>query len=242
MKKILHTWDLDNAQNSASEIQSLKLVSRSYAGMNVSNLTSDITIKIQNRPEKLKTSSIKLNFPQEMTIRKERIKSYDSPLLVEFGSPDNSTSNFTILIQFGYPPTRENYDAKLVITSDGIQLSKSSGNVSVNASSSSNATFNGSSTDQPLTRNAHIRVIDGKTIILWDFKNFTYAFLGNKDVYFNFYYTGAMPDPVYVPNEYTYDILELRRSRNYTMRTFSCSCLYWSSKLDKWTDDGCKVS
>lgn len=242
MKKILQTWDLDNAQNSASQIESLKLVSRDYRSMNVSNLTADIIIKIKNRPEKLNTSRITLTFPHEMNIRKETIKSYDSPLLVEFGSPDNSTSNFTILIQFGFPPTLENYDAKLVITSNGIELSKSSGNVSVNATSNSNATTNGTlQRDQPLVRNSHIRVIDSKTIIMWDFQKFTYGYLGNKDVYFNLFYTGAMPDPVYVPNEYTFDFLELRRPRNYTMRSFSCSCLYWNDAMNKWTDDGCKV-
>lgn len=243
MKKILHTWDLDNAQNSASEIESLKLLSRDYRGMNVSNLTSDIVIKIKNRPEKLNMSRIKLNFPQEMSIRKERIKSYDSPLLVEFSSPDNSSSNFTVLIQFGYPPTKENYDAKLVITPAGIQVSKSAANISANVSLSSNNTRgNSSEGDRPLVRNSHIRVIDSKTIILWDFQNFTYAYLGNKDMFFNFFYTGDMPAPVLIPNEYTFDILEIRRSRNYTMRTFSCSCLYWSTEMDKWTDDGCKVS
>lgn len=243
MKKILHTWDLDNAQNSASEIETLKLTSRSYMSMNVSNLTSDITIKIQNRPEKLTTSSISLTFPNEINIRKERIKSYDSPLLVEFGSPDNSTSNLTILIQFGYPPTLENYDAKLVITDQGIQMSKGSGNVSTNATAySANVTLNGTlKSDEPLVRNSHIRVIDGKTIILWDFQNFTYAYLGNKDIYFSMFYTGAMPDPVQIPNPYTFDILEKQRSRNYTLRTFSCSCLYWSNSRQKWSDDGCKV-
>ena len=242
MKKILQTWDLDNAQNSASEIESLKLASRDYSSMNVSNLTSDITIKIKNRPEKLNTSRVKLTFPQEMSIRKERIKSFDSPLLAEFGSPDNSTTNFTILIQYGFPPTLENYDAKLVITSDGIEISKGSGNITANVSSSSNATLNGTSKEnQPLVRNSHIRVIDSRTIIMWDFQNFTYGYLGNKDVYFNFFYSGVMPDPVYVPNPYTFDLLELTRSRNYTMRTFSCSCLYWNSAANKWTDDGCKV-
>ena len=242
MKKILRTWDMDNAQNSASEIESLKLASRSYEGMEVKNLTSDIIIKIRNRKEKLNMSRIAVRFPQEMSIRKEQIKSFDSPLLAEFGSPDNSTTNLTILIQYGFPPTLEAYDAKLVITPDGIELSQSSGNVSANASAPSNATFSGAATgEQPIVRNSHIRVIDRRTIIMWDFQNFTYGYLRNRDVYFNFFYTGVMPDPIYVPNQYTFDILELIRSRNYTLRTFSASCLFWNSSAEKWSDNGCKV-
>ena len=236
MKRILHTWDVDNAKDSASKIETLKMLSTDYKGYTVANLTSDITIKIENRPEKLNVTKIALNFPQEMKIRKEKIKSFDNPLLAEFASPDNSSSNLTVLIQYGFPPTTTNYDARLDITPNGIALAKNQGNVSANGTT--NATLNA---DKPLVRNSHIRVIDDKTVIMWDFANFTYGAMGNGDMFFNFFYSGQMPDPVYVPNQYTFDILELRRSRNYTMRTFSASCLYWNQNISKWTGDGCKV-
>ena len=253
MKKILQTWDLENAQNSGSEIESLTLLSPDYKQFNVSNLTSDITITIKNRPEKLNISKISLSFPGEMKIKKEKIKSIDQPLLVEFGSPDEDDTNLTVLIQYGTPPTLTEYDAKLIITAAGIDLSKNNASAmalnsnctSGNDTVSSNCTTAANETadpDRPVVRNSHIKVIDSKTIIMWDFLNFTYGSRGNRDVYFNFYYKGALPRPVLVENEYTYDVLELRRKRNYTMRTFSASCLYFSKSLDKWTDDGCKVS
>ena len=253
MKKILQTWDLDNAKNSASEIESLTLLSDQYKQFNVSNLTSDITITIKNRPEKLNISRISLSFPGEMKIKKEKLKSIDQPLLVEFGSPDADDTNLTVLIQYGSPATLTNYDAKLIITAAGIDLSKNNASAIVlnsnctasNGTSSSNCTTAANATadpNRPLVRNSHIKVIDSKTIIMWDFVKFTYGYRGNNDVYFNFYYKGALPRPVLVENEYTYDVLELRRKRNYTMRTFSANCLYFSKSQDKWTDDGCEVS
>ena len=253
MKKILQTWDLDNAKNSGSEIESLTLLSDQYKQFNVSNLTSDITITIKNRPEKLNISRISLSFPGEMKIKKEKLNSIEQPLLVEFGSPDADDTNLTVLIQYGSPATLTDYDAKLIINAAGIDLSKNNASAMLlnsnctasNNTTSSNCTTAGNATadpNRPLVRNSHIKVIDSKTIIMWDFISFTYGKRGNNDVYFNFYYKGALPRPVLVENEYTYDVLELRRKRNYTMRTFSASCLYFSKSQDKWTDDGCNVS
>ncbi len=119
MNKILHTWDIRNAQNSASAIQSLELRSDSYESLTVKNLSSPISITVKNREEKLNFTKIKLSYPEEMKIVQQQVKSLNTPLLVQFDSPDNSPSNLTVLIQFGQAPSKTQYDIKLDITNQG---------------------------------------------------------------------------------------------------------------------------
>eukprot|EP00794_Sanderia_malayensis_P008988 gene8988-9948_t len=238
MNKILRTWDLSNAKNSASSIQSLELRSEDFESLSVKNLTNDITIAIHNRQEKLKVSKIQLAFPGEMQIVEKGLQDANTPLLVEFGSPDASPNNFTVLIQVGEPATSIEYDIRLDITNQGVKLSKNTGNATSNSTGGSND----ANSDAPVVkRNSYINVIDSKTVIMWNFKKFKYGNRENITVYFNFYYHGKIPSPVLIPNIYTFDMLEVARKRNYTMRTFSCSCLFWDAKEDRWAGNGCKV-
>ena len=134
-----------------------------------------------------------------------------------------------VYVQYGKPPSHEDHDFRFMLYSGKpIQLVRNK------------------------TRVANVEIIDKRTLFMWSFDEFKYGGADNRNItgrrrdnrtllYMALYYDGAMPDIQRFSNPYTYDILELAGSFNFSLISFCAKCSYWNEKEEKWKSDGCEV-
>ena len=224
-------------------MQSLAIRNEHFTELNVSNLRDNDTVRLlmANDEKKLKKETIRLKFPSQLLMKRIEIKSMIDPLLVRLEFLDEFEVSLTCVIQYGVPPTDDDYDVKLDISKNGSVITKNTknGNMTNTTSPSQNpmpATNNGTK------RQSFIRLINNHSMIMWNFMNFTYGIIGQKYMYISFRYKGGIPPPILIDNIFTFDILEVQRTVNISMQTLTPSCLFFNNSADKWDGEGVSVS
>nr|XP_047124646.1 uncharacterized protein LOC100213839 isoform X5 [Hydra vulgaris] len=251
LKNQPYTWDIDRSKNIASELQSLSMSTTERLPINVNNLQQPIIIAILNKPEKIRGYNLSLSAPEEPKVLSLKLTSSLCNMMLKF-SASNDPSNLTFLIvflQFGKVPTKNDYDIRLNISNkDGVVLTKNRLAMSFNASEEVSFGQKNNLTNSEIKnssffveRNQQAHLLDGGTLILWDFQNSTYAFLNNSVLYISFFYVGPMPAKKLEENSYTYDEKEYEGEFIYEMKSYCSECNYWNEISNKWMSDGCQL-
>uniref|UniRef100_A0A7M5WZ65 Uncharacterized protein n=1 Tax=Clytia hemisphaerica TaxID=252671 RepID=A0A7M5WZ65_9CNID len=224
----IYVSDTTGAKNIKSKVASLSF----KAGQNevkVNNTESPIVIKLENKVSSMKKTQISLPMPGFLKIHKVKLKSTDCQLLLSL-NPEvanvNEGTRLVVYVQYGKPPTTHDHDFAFELRNkEPIKLIQ-------------NSTLN--KTEE---RVSNVELMNDGTLFLWSFDDLKYGNFTNKTILFlAFRYEGLMPDLLKFDNPYTYDVLEMRGSMNYSLITFCAECSYWNKEDSKWKSDGCQMN
>lgn len=180
----------------------------------INNTKSPFKISLENLQKEFETHNVSLRLPGYIKYEHIRVNVSSCNLIIHVVQNENVT-NATFLVQYGRTPKLDEYDAKIVIT-EGVA------EIAVNSS--------------------YLKALDGRSLLMWNMTEYRYGASEDQEIVVGYMYEGPMPDIHRFGNQWTYDVLKLPQSYNYTITSFCAACSYWHEEKEIWTRDGCSVS
>ena len=188
-------------------------------------------VRIEN--QKLHTRNVSLRMPGELQISKYVLNDTKDSLLVSFNFPLNASGVALIVyLQYGIAPTTKQYDVRFNISREYSVILQRNRN---------NSCRNDSSADSDMRGGACCRAISETGFHCYNFENFTYGYMKNKEVWFAIKYEGPMPQKTVISNPFTFDEIEVANTMNFTQQLLSPSCKYWNENINQFDSYGLKV-
>ena len=200
-------------------VTSLSLQTATQGKLEIKNTKSPITIVVDNDPAKFDKRNVSLRMPGFIQFEEMDVDPASCNMMIRFNKEDN-LANLTAIVQYGRPPTHDDYDVKIVLPHD----------------------YNEQLNSKMDIKMQNYKIIDTSTLILWNFTNNRYGDSNETKVFIAFSFTGPVPEMQEFSNIFTDDILELKQYYNYTLSAFCAACSYWDEDQNKWSKEGCIVS
>uniref|UniRef100_A0A7M5V1G8 Polycystic kidney disease protein 1-like 2 n=2 Tax=Clytia hemisphaerica TaxID=252671 RepID=A0A7M5V1G8_9CNID len=213
--------DGETSQNVKTGLQSLVLKTEAQGQITINNTASPITIVIENDENQFDKRNVSTRIPGFLIMEEMKVDPSACKITLRFTKED-SVTNLTVLVQYGKPPTKDEYDAKFILTEDFPET-------------------NGESTIMNITAKYH-KMLDARTLLMWNLEELPYGDSNQTKMFMAFSFEGPIPDNQLHSNPYTKDIRELPQTYNYTLNAFCAECSYWDAKNESWSTEGCTVS
>ena len=231
------TWDASSSSIKSS-VCSLELSSDGNGTLDVSGLDNDIEVTIPINPNEEESSTPASSFltPNKMTVHSYYAELANAPVSLYLAGQDKDAV-VEVLIKFGARPTIEEFDQNITIALSSCQTNITGVNTTHNECASRSPISVSVIPPQPGVIYVGILSLGENNITEHSRKRRSCFGRGRQ----RRSCVGVKDPPLQGLNKSVIPKYDPLTDVNYTMTMSQSNCLYWSTTMEKWTSEGCKV-